>query len=482
MQHTSRGKLMVAVAAAMLTVTPGVQGAAGDAAATPARKPNIVFILADDMGYGDVGAYGQTKIQTPNIDAMARAGMKFTQAYAACSVCAPSRCGLMTGLHTGHCLIRGNVRINLRPQDRTVAEVLKDAGYDTAAVGKWGLGEQHSTGTAIKKGFDFFYGFLNQGHAHNSYPTFLIRNDERIPLRNVVPNEDAEGKGVASVKVDYAPDLCNQETLSWLDHVSPDRPFFLYAAATPPHANNEAHTDEVPDLGPYAATNWTENNKRYAALCTRLDGYVGQITAKLKERHLDDNTLIIFTSDNGAHQEGGNDPAFFNSSGPFRGIKRDLYEGGFREPMIAVWPGHISPGTSTDQIFTFWDFLPTAADLAGAPIPRDIDGISIAPTLRGEVQKQNHEFLYWEFHERGFEQAVRMGDWKAVRHGIDQPIELYNLKTDVGETHDVSAQNPEIVGKIKAYLATARTDSPDFPIAPAARRGRTPSTQALPSR
>jgi arylsulfatase A-like enzyme len=463
--------LLATAIASVLAAAPIARGAGEPAAAAP-RKPNIVFILADDLGYGDVGVYGQTKIKTPNIDALAKAGVMFTQAYAACPVCAPSRCSLMTGLHTGHCLIRGNVRINLRPQDRTVAEVLKEAGYDTAATGKWGLGEQHSTGTAVKKGFDFFYGFLNQGHAHNSYPTFLIRNDDRVLLRNVVPNEDAEGKGVASVKLDFAPDLCNNEILSWLDHEPADHPFFAYVASTAPHANDESHTNEVPDLGPYAATDWTDGNKTYAALCTRFDGYVGQIVAKLKERNLYDNTLVIFTSDNGAQQEGGNDPKFFNSSGPFRGIKREMYEGGFREPMIAVWPGHISPGTSTDQIFSFWDFLPTAADLAGAPIPKDIDGISIAPMLRGEPQKEQHEFLYWEFHERGFEQAVRMGDWKAVRHGIDQPLELYNLKSDIGETKNVAAANPEIISKIKAYLATARTDSPDFPIVPAGRRGR----------
>jgi arylsulfatase A-like enzyme len=451
---------LIALAAATLLAAPAVGLCADGQPIAGGRKPNIVFILADDMGYGDAGCYGQKKILTPNIDALAQEGLRFTQAYAAAPVCAPSRCGLLTGLHTGHTLIRGNTKTSLRPRDLTVEEVLKAAGYDTCCIGKWGVGEPGSSGTPTKKGFNYFYGYIDQTHAHNSWPTFLYRNEEKVPLRNVVPNPGPYGQGVATVKLDYSNDLFNDEIAAYLKRVPADQPFFLYAPFTAPHANNEAHTDEVPDLGPYANKDWTEGNKRYAALVTRLDDSVGRIVQEIKDRHLEDNTLIIFTSDNGIHEEGGNDPAFFDSSGPFRGIKRDVYEGGYREPMIAVWPGHIAAGKITDQIFAFWDFLPTAADLAGAPIPPNIDGISIAPALLGKPQTQQHEFLYWEFHERGFEQAVRYGDWKAVRHGLDQPLELYNLKSDIAEAHNIAAQHPDIVATITKYLATAHTEPP----------------------
>jgi arylsulfatase A-like enzyme len=370
----------------------------------------------------------------------------------------------LTGLHTGHCLIRGNAKVSLRPGDLTVEEVLKSAGYDTAAIGKWGVGEPGSTGTPARKGFNYFYGYIDQTHAHNSWPSFLYRNDEMVHLANVVPNPGRYGQGVASVKVQYSNDLFNDEIQSYLSRAPTDRPFFLYLAFTAPHANNEAHTCEVPDLGIYANRDWPEGDKRYAALVGRLDDSVGRIMTELRQRHFDQNTLVIFTSDNGPHAEGGNDPAFFDSAGPFRGIKRDLYEGGIREPMIAVWPGHIAGGTTTQQVFVFWDLLPTAAELAGAPIPANLDGISIAPTLEGQKQTQEHEFLYWEFHERGFEQAVRWGDWKAVRHGLNQPLELYDLKTDPAEAHDVAASRPDVVRRITAYLSTARTDSPLFPI------------------
>jgi arylsulfatase A-like enzyme len=475
MQKQLRQRFVTAAIGAVASL--GISGRCRAQAQSPAAapRPNIVFLLADDLGYGDPGCYGQTKIKTPNIDELAKEGVKFTQAYAA-PVCAPARCTLMTGLNMGHCLIRGNAKVSLGPKDLTVAEVLKSVGYDTAAFGKWGIGEPGSTGTPTKKGFDTFYGFIDQTAAHNSYPTFLYQDETVVHLRNVVPNEGQYGQGVASVKVDFAPDLCQAETLKWLNNEPADHPFFLYVPFTPPHANDESHTNEVPNLGEYANTNWSEGDKQYAALVTWLDGYVGQIEQVLHARHLDQNTLVIFTSDNGPQAEGGNHPDFFDSAGPFRGIKRDLYEGGIREPMIAVWPGHIQPGTTTDQIFTFYDFLPTCAELAGAPIPANIDGISIAPTLMGQPQTQQHEFLYWEFHERGFDQAVRNGDWKAVRHGIDQPLELYNLKTDPAEAHDVAAQNPDEVKKILDYLATCRTDSPYFPITPA--RGRTATRAA----
>jgi arylsulfatase A-like enzyme len=454
-------KVIALTGAALLSAAPAARSAPAD---PPPPKPNIVFILADDMGYGDPGCYGQTKIQTPNIDALAKQGMRFTQAYAGAAVCAPSRCSLLTGLHTGHTLIRGNAKVSLRPQDRTVAEILKDAGYDTVAVGKWGVGEPGSAGVPTKKGFNFFYGYIDQTAAHNYYPTFLYRNEEKVPLRNIVPNPGPYGQGVATTKLDYSGDLCNKELLAYLAKAPTDKPFFMYAAYTLPHANNEAHENEVPELGVYATKDWPLPDKQYAALCTQLDTYVGSLTQALKIRHLDQNTLIIFTSDNGAQAEGNNDPAFFDSSGPFRGIKRAVYEGGVREPMVAVWPGHITPGTTTDQIFTFWDFLPTAADLAGAAIPPNLDGISLAPVFEGKPQPTQHEFLYWEFHEGGFHQGVRHGDWKAVRHGLTAPLELYDLKTDIAESHNVAADHPDVVAKILDYLKTARTESPDFPI------------------
>jgi arylsulfatase A-like enzyme len=433
-------------------------------ATAAAPRPNIVFILADDLGWGDVGYNGQQKIQTPNIDALAKEGMRFTQAYAGAPVCAPSRCTLLTGLHTGHALIRGNTKVSLGPKDRTIEEILKESGYDTAAFGKWGLGEPGTDGTPYKKGFNYFYGFIDQTHAHNSWPTFLYRNDDKVELRNVVPRLGPYGQGVATVKKDFGPDLCNEEALAWLSHVPADHPFFLYVPMTPPHANDESHSNEVPDLGFYADKPWTAGNKSYAALVTHLDGYVGQIMDKLRERKLLDNTLVIFTSDNGVHAEGSNDPGFFDSSGPFRGIKRDMYEGGFREPMIAVWPGHIAPGSSTDQIFAFWDFPATAAELAGVPPIAGTDGISLAPTFEGVEQKAEHPFYYWEYYERGFEQAVRIGDWKGLRHAPDKPLELYDLKSDIGEKHDVAADHADIVAKIKDVMTREHTDSPLFPV------------------
>jgi arylsulfatase A-like enzyme len=446
-------------------------------AETPPEKPNIVFILADDLGRGDVGCYGQTKIQTPNIDALASEGLKFSQAYAGCPVCAPSRCALMTGLHTGHTLIRGNDKVNLRQQDRTVAEILKANGYATTCAGKWGLGLPDSAGTPCKKGFDSFYGFMDQTHAHNSWPTFLYRNEDKVELSNVVPNMGPYGQGVATVKKEFANDLFRDEIVQFIQKAPTDKPFFIYAPFTAPHANNEAHTSEVPELGAYAEKDWTEGNKAYAALVTRLDSYVGQILQAIKDRKIENNTLVIFTSDNGVHAEGRNDPKFFNSSGPLRGIKREMYEGGTREPMIAWWPGHTPAGKTTDQIFAFWDFLPTAAELAGAAIPKDIDGISIAPTLLGQAQTAQHEYLYWEFHEKGFEQSVRAGDWKAVRHAPTGPIELYDLKSDVGEAHDVATEHPEIVAKMKRDMDGSHVE-PDVPGSPRAQNRRATATPA----
>lgn len=427
-------------------------------------RPNIIFIQADDFGYGDLSCYGQQKFKTPNIDRLAAEGVRFTQYYAGSTVCAPSRSALMTGQHTGHTRIRGNARHPLLPEDVTVAEVLKSAGYKTGLIGKWGLGEAGTTGIPNKQGFDYFFGYLNQRHAHNYYPTFLWRNEEQVKLRNVVPNEDKEGAGVSTNKLDYSHDLIAEESLKFVERNS-GGPFFLYLAFTIPHANNEARNKgmEVPDLGEFAGKDWPDQEMAKAAMIARMDRDIGRLMALLKRLGIDDNTVVFFTSDNGPHKEGGADPEFFDSNGPLKGIKRDMYEGGIRAPMIARWPKRIKAGTTSGQVWAHWDFLPTAAEIAGALAPSNIDGLSMLPALLGKKQR-NHDFLYWEFHERGFDQAARMGDWKAVRKGFGSPLELYNLKSDIGEENNVAAKHPEIVKKIEEHLKTARTESEFWPV------------------
>ena len=423
--------------------------------ARPPDKPNIIFILADDLGYGDLGCYGQNKIRTPNIDRLAEEGMRFTQCYAGSTVCAPSRCCLMTGRHTGHARIRGNARVPLAPEDLTVAEFLKTASYKTAAIGKWGLGDEGTTGIPNRHGFDEWFGYLDQVRAHDYYPEFLWRNERQFQLRG-----NANGR-----KGDYSHDWFTRSATNFI-RISQKHPFFLYLAYTIPHANNELKDKgmEVPADVPYSREQWPQQEKNKAAMITRLDADVGKILGRLKELKLDQNTIIFFSSDNGPHQEGGVDPKFFGSSGPLRGIKRDLYEGGIRVPMIVRWPGRIKAGSTNAQVWAFWDFLPTAAEIAGVKPPKDIDGISMLPTLLGTRQTNQHEFLYWEFHERGFQQAARMRDWKAVRPATDTPPELYDLTTDPGETKNVANQHPEIVARIEEYLKSARTESADWPI------------------
>ncbi len=434
----------------------GFLGTAGAALAAQSRtRPNIIFILADDLGYGDLGCYGQRLIPTPHLDRLASQGLRFTQAYAGSTVCAPSRCALMTGLHTGHARIRGNARVPLRPADRTVAEVLKQAGYRTAIFGKWGLGEAGSTGVPNLKGFDEWFGYLNQQHAHTYYPDHLWDNQNEHIL--------AENLGT---RKQYSPDLFTDRALGFLDRQQ-SQPFFLYLAYTLPHANNELGRDtgngmEVPGDEPFSGRSWPQQEKNFAAMVARLDASVGKVLGKLNQKGLDENTVVFFASDNGPHREGGHDPDFFQSRGPLRGIKRDLYEGGVRVPAMARWPEHIRRGVS-EQVWAFWDFLPTAAELAGAPIPPGLDGASIAPALLGGPE-QPHRPLYWEFHERGFSQAVRTGNWKGVRPGKGRPLELYDLSTDLGEQHDVAGAHPEVVRRIQDALTRARTDSAEFPV------------------
>jgi arylsulfatase A-like enzyme len=467
--HTRREFLKVAGLAAASTIVPGCHTEPNRrAGARAVERPNIIFILADDLGYGDLGCYGQQTIQTPNLDRMAAEGMLFTDFYAGSTVCAPSRCCLMTALHTGHAWIRGNDRIPLRPSDVTVAELLKQAGYTTGIVGKWGLGEPQTTGVPNKKGFDQWFGYLNQLHAHNYYPDYLWRNEEKVPLANEVKAINPPG-GVATKRVQYSHDLFTADALSFIAR-NKRKPFFLYLAYTIPHANNEAGKDgmEVPSYGPYANEDWPDPQKGHAAMITRMDGDIGRLFALLKRLRLDEKTLVLFSSDNGPHKEGGGDPAFFDSNGPLRGLKRDLYEGGIRVPLIARWPGRIAAGSGTNHVSAFWDFLPTCCELVGATAPKGIDGISILPTLLGRPERQKgHPYLYWEFHEQGKKQAVRMGRWKGVRVNVAKepngPIELYDLTADLGEERNLADAHPEIVKRMAEIMVTARTPSEHWP-------------------
>lgn len=426
------------------------------------RKPNIVLILADDLGYGDLGCYGQKRIQTPNIDRLAAEGIRFTSAYAGSTVCAPSRCCLHTGVHTGHARVRGNIKIPgevpLEPGDATVAKVLKKAGYRTGIFGKWALGLLGSTGYPLDQGFDEFFGFFSQSHAHNYYPEHLLDGRGALQLTG----------NTGTQKKDYAPDLIHQRSLEFIGKQSAAAPFFLYVPMTIPHTNNEmgrdtANGQEVPSDAPYSSELWPQVEKNFAAMVTRMDRQVGDIVEALREKGLEQNTLVLFSSDNGSHQEGGHKAWFFQSSGALRGTKRDLYDGGIRVPMIARWKGRIAPGQASDLPWAFWDFLPTCAELAGVPAPAGIDGISVAPTLLGAGAQKRHEYLYWEFHERGFAQAVRMGQWKAVRLPA-RDLELYDVVSDPGERTNLAATRPEVCARALAVMKSARVDHPLFPV------------------
>ena len=441
----------------------------------PVTPPNIIFIMADDLGYGDLGSYGQKEIQTPSLDRMAREGMRFTQFYAGSTVCAPSRAVLMSGIPIGRNPIRGNREI--RPMGQfpipdsivTVAEVLQGAGYRTGLVGKWGLGAPGSEGIPNNQGFDYFVGYLGQRHAHNFYPEFLFRNEERFSLAgNVLPEPKREdGAGQAIEKGTYSHDLLAEEALQFIN--TPDEsPFFLFLSLTIPHANNEAGDEgmEVPELGAYVDRDWPEPQKGLAAMISRMDSDIGRMLDLLSEKGIDNNTIVLFTSDNGPHREGGNDPDYFDSNGPLRGIKRALYEGGIRVPLIAWWPGQIEAGTQTDHIGYFGDIMATAADLAGVPSPAGVKSNSLLPTLLGSAESQEtHPFLYWEFYEQGSRQAVRFGDWKAIREPMfNGDLALYNLSNDQEESQDVSGSYPEIVQEALRIMQEAHIPDPNWTV------------------
>jgi arylsulfatase A-like enzyme len=420
------------------------------------RQPNIVFILADDVGYGDFGCYGQRQIQTPHIDRLARAGMRFTQAYAGSTVCAPSRSTLMTGLHTGHTPVRGNrngpdgTPYPLPPTTLTVAQLLRQAGYDTAMTGRWHLGELGSQSMPHQMGFDLAFGALARadGVKGGYYREFLYRNGEPFALAG-----NRHG-----ARQQYDQDLLAAEAINFIN-TRRDKPFFLYVPFSLAH-----EPLDVPDLGAYRDAAWPQHEKIFAAMVTRLDAYVGQIVGALDARGLANDTLVMLASDNGPHQEGGQDPHFFDSNGPLRGIKRDLYEGGLRIPFLARWPGRIKANSVNHHVLAFWDFLPTAAELAGVKPPKETDGISFLPTLLGQPQRR-HDFLYWEFEERGT-QAIRQGDWKAVRFIVPDKLELYDLKRDPGEQRDVAAQHPARVAEMRRLMRDAHTPAPAFPLLP----------------
>ena len=428
-----------------------------------APKPNIIYILADDLGYGDLGSYGQKLIRTPRLDAMAKEGQRFTDHYSGAPSCHPSRCALFTGKHTGHAFIRGNSKIPLRPEDFTLSQMLKQAGYATGGIGKWALGDGDTTGAPWKKGMDEFFGYLDQTHAHGYYPDFLWRNGQRV---DIPENKDGQRKTYSHDSfVDFALDFIKRHK---------DAPFFFYGAFTIPHAEVTVPEDSLAEYrGRWPEPKKFEGSKTYcpqdqpravrAAMITRLDRDVGRILDLLDELKLSENTLVIFTSDNGPIGAGGQDPEFFDSNGPLRDLKFTLREGGIRVPCLARWPGKITAGGTTGFVSDFADMFPTFAELAGAKPPAGLDGVSIVPTLLGQPAKQkSRDHHYWEAAPA---QALRQGDWKVYRGAPDRPVELYNLATDIGETRNVAAAHPEVAAQLEKLMTAARVESAEFPLA-----------------
>jgi len=435
------------------------------------RKPNIVLVLADDMGYGDLSCYGQKHFSTPNIDKLAKNGMKFTQHYAGSTVCAPSRCVLLTGKHTGHAYVRGNKQaepsgqLPLPAGETTFAEILQKNGYKTGCFGKWGLGTNENIGDPQNHGFDTFVGYYDQVRAHNAFPEFIYKNGKKIHLDNEVKYmpEDHWSEGLGSYsteKNEYARDVVFKEAVKFLED-NRDNPFLLYFPTTIPHDNGEAlegAKNEVPYIKEeFKNKNWSKEQKQYATVNTILDDYVGKLTDKIKELGLERETIFIFTSDNGPTTHPWNKK--FDSNGPLRGYKRDLYEGGIRVPLLVKWPGNIKKHSISEHVSAFWDFFPTICEIAGVDKDYETDGISFLPTLTGKKQEQ-HEYLYWEFHFwKPSRQAIRFGKWKAVKNSSESAIELYNLDQDISEAKNIAEENPAIVEKASSLMNKARDES-----------------------
>ena len=447
------------------------------------QKPNIIYILADDLGIGDLSCYGQKHFSTPNIDRMAQEGMRFTEHYCGTTVCAPSRASLMTGLHTGHTTVRGNKealpegQAPIPQSDVTIAEMLKANGYVTGAFGKWGLGFPGSEGDPNNQGFDEFFGYNCQRMAHRYYPPYLWHNQEKY----VLEGNDFKNKAV------YAQDVIQQKALEFIES-NKDKPFYAYIPYIIPHAELIVPEDSVfdsfdgiftekPFVGKEGADygdnlviwmycSQPEPKATFASMVTRLDGYVGQVLDKLKELGIAENTIVFFASDNGPHQEGGADPDFFDSNGKYRGYKRDLYDGGIRSPFIAWCPGSIKAGSESDLISAFWDMMPTISELTGSKMLAKSDGLSMAPTLLGEKNQKKHDYLYWEFHEKGGRQAVRKDKWKAVRYNVKEnpngPIELYDISKDPGEEHNIAKDFPAVAAELTKLMDGSRVPSQDY--------------------
>ena len=440
----------------------------------PAAQPNIVYIMADDLGIGDVGVYGQKILKTPRIDRLAAEGMKFSNHYSGSAMCAPTRSCLLTGTHTGHTRVRKNGDIPLRPEDITFGEALQAAGYATGAIGKWGVGHADTTGAPWKKGFDFWFGYLDQSNAHYYYPEFMYRNE----TKEFYPDNPEK-------RTHYSHDLMTEEALAFIERSAKgDQPFCLYLPYTLVHAALDVPEDsiapwrgKVEETEPYGTPggqhyrHQPEPHAAFAGMVSRLDRDVGRVVDLVDELGLTENTLVIFTSDNGPTSAGGADPKFFDGNGPWRGIKFEFYEGGIRCPMIARWPGTIEAGSETDHVSAHWDVLPTLAELGGsaaqATVPQDIDGVSFAPTLLGETaQQEKHDYLYWEVSSGGGWQAIRKGDWKAHRVKTRTPdktrFELYHLGRDPAEENDVAAEHPDVVAEMKKLMTEARVaEEPD---------------------
>jgi len=476
----NRGYLLLISLLLVLSACQNHKQTINDSETSIRSNPNIIYILADDLGYGDLSLTGQEKFDTPNIDKLASQGMVFSQHYSGATVCAPSRSALLTGMHTGHTIVRGNKEVQpegqypIPAETYTLAEMLKGAGYKTSVFGKWGLGYPGSEGDANMQGFDEFFGYNCQRLAHNYYPHHLWHNQEKIILE----------KNKGAQQGTYAPDLIHEESLRFLEQ-NKDSTFFMFYATPLPHAElllpenyikkyrgkllpekDFQGVDHGPTFKKGGYGSQKESHAAFAAMINHLDAQVGDIMNKLEELDIADNTIVIFTSDNGPHREGGADPKYFDSNGIYKGYKRDLYEGGVHVPMIARWPDKIKAGSKTNHISAFWDIMPTFAEILGKNLDDTIDGISFLPTLTNQENQKKHEYLYWEFHEKGGRIAIRKGKWKGVKYDVlthpNRVIELYNLDEDPGENKNLAAQHPDIVEELTGLMKKARTPSDIF--------------------